>query len=125
VVDATGYLGSLVVLPSLWKSQRARDHRCGNSDEVQKALANKSVAFDGGFCAGFIDAVIDSMNMWEADDISEKRPHAIRFCLPQEGTNGQYLQVFLKYLDQHPEELHKAAAFLLVESLRAAFPCSR
>jgi hypothetical protein len=84
-----------------------------------------SHAFNGGFCGGFIDGVIDSQNMQEASDKLQKRSHALSFCLPQEGTNGQYVQVFVKYLDDHPEELHRPAALLLVESLVKAFPCGK
>jgi len=90
-----------------------------------KALVNQNSSFSGGFCAGFIDGVINSQWMWEASDKFHKQSHFLSLCLPQEGTNGQYLQVFLKYLDDHPEELHKPAALLLVESLAKAFPCGK
>jgi hypothetical protein len=75
-----------------------------------------SHAFSAGFCGGFIDGVIDSQTM---------QGRAPSFCLPQKGSNGQYVQVFLKYLDNHPQELHKPAALLLVESLVKAFPCGK
>src|SRR5580704_883853 len=56
---------------------------------------NPSPSFNGGFCAGFIDGVIGSQLMWEASDKLQKRNHTLSFCLPTEGTNGQYLQVFV------------------------------
>ena len=80
-------------------------------------------SFDSAFCAGFITGVMESQTLWEARDKLEKRNHRFRFCLPENSTNGQYLRVFLKYLDNHPEELQKPAAFLLVESLVEGFPC--
>jgi hypothetical protein len=43
--------------------------------------------------------------------------------LPAEVTNGQIVLVFVKYLEVHPERLHKPANLLLVEALRKAFPC--
>jgi hypothetical protein len=30
-----------------------------------------------GYCAGFISAVLDTLNMWEASDVYEKRTHAV------------------------------------------------
>jgi hypothetical protein len=38
-------------------------------------------------------------------------------------TNDQVVKVFVKYLDDHPEELHRVAALLLSEALHSAFPC--
>jgi hypothetical protein len=92
-----------------------------------KELVNEKMSqvFDAGFCGGFIDGVIDSQTMEEANDKTQNRRQTPRFCLPQEGTNGQYVQVFFKYLGDHPEELHRPAAFLLVESLVKAFPCGK
>ena len=82
-------------------------------------------SFDGGFCAGFISAAIDDESMWRASDKEQKQTHILSFCIPQNGTNGQYLQVFLKYLDEHPEELHKPANFILHEAFSKAFPCGK
>jgi hypothetical protein len=81
--------------------------------------------FDSGFCAGYIGATLDTLNMWEASDAFEKRTHDgdVKFCLPAEVTNGQIVLVFVKYLEDHPEELHKPANLLLVKALRKAFPC--
>ncbi len=90
-----------------------------------KESTNQTASFNVGFCAGFIDGVIQSQYMWEASDNLQKRDHAPSFCLPKESTNGQLLQIFIKYLDDHPEELHKPAALLLVQSLQKAFPCRK
>ena|SRR5438094_756016 len=38
-------------------------------------------------------------------------------------TMEQERLVFLKYVDNHPEELHLPASFILSKSLVAAFPC--
>ena len=47
------------------------------------------------------------------------------FCLPSEGGSvGQYIAVFNRYLEEHPERLHLAAAQLFREALAEAFPCS-
>ncbi len=99
-------------------------------EEIQskcKGLLNRveTAAFAGGFCAGFIDGVLNEHSMWEANDISHKRAHEYKFCFPDNITNDQIMKVFVKYLDDHPEELHKPAAVLLVESMEKAFPCQK
>jgi Rap1a immunity proteins len=107
------------------RAQATTGQQIQNQCKALVGTRNPSDAFDGGFCPGFIDGVINSQSMWEANDKLLRRNHPQSFCLPQEGTNGEYLQVFVKYLDDHPEELHKPAALLLVQSLIKAFPCGK
>jgi len=38
-------------------------------------------------------------------------------------TVGQVMLVFLKYVDNHPEELHLPAAVVVSRAMLAAFPC--
>ena len=45
------------------------------------------------------------------------------FCVPLGVTNGQLVDVFYKYLDDHPAQRHMDAAVLAFFSLRDAFPC--
>lgn len=97
-------------------------------NEIQskcKQLLNDNESFSSGFCAGFVDGVVDSQDMWEASDKMQNRSHVQSFCLPGKSTNGQLVRVFIKYLDDHPERLNEPAALLLVESLRKAFPCGK
>lgn len=82
-------------------------------------------SFDNGFCAGFITAAIADETMWQAFDRDQGQIHVLNFCFPDNGTNGQALQVLIKYLDEHPEELHKPAIFILHEAFNAAFPCGK
>jgi hypothetical protein len=49
----------------------------------------------------------------------------VKFCLPVNVDNGQILLVFIKYLEDDPEELHKPANLLFVEEMRKAFPCKK
>lgn len=101
--------------------------RATSGEEILSKCQESAEAFDNGFCAGFMDATLDTLNMWEASDISKKRSHDndVHFCVPDKVTNGQLLRVFVKYLEDHPEELHKPANLLLVEAFRKAFPCQQ
>jgi hypothetical protein len=44
-------------------------------------------------------------------------------CLKENISSGQLKAVAKKYLNDHPEELHLAAASLIIFSLKKAFPC--
>jgi len=62
--------------------------------------------------------------VWEAKPgTTAKRNRDLSFCLPDQVTNDQIIKIFVKYLDDHPEELHQPASLLLVTSMRKAFPC--
>jgi hypothetical protein len=78
---------------------------------------------NGSYCLGFIDGVMllatDTTVRLVDSDHRSSLP-----CAPAEGlTTGQAMRVVLKYLNSHPETLHKSAQLLVVLALREAFPC--
>src|SRR5438445_12809327 len=78
--------------------------------------------WDIAFCAGFIEGTIQTHNLWQT--VGHKTGHELRdFCISPEPTNDQIIQIFVKYLDDHPEELHKQAVLLFTEAMIKAFPC--
>jgi hypothetical protein len=84
-----------------------------------------TAGFNGGRCAGFIDGVISGVFLAGMNETPEQAHMRQGYCLPEAVTNGQNRTVFVKYLEDHPEELHKPAAVLLIDSLRKAFPCEK
>lgn len=82
-------------------------------------------SFDVGFCFGFIDGANSAQQVWAASDRTNHRNHPMGYCFPDAVTNGQMLRVFVKYLDEHPQDLHEPAALLYIEAMRRAFPCGR
>jgi hypothetical protein len=92
-----------------------------------KGIASKPTVYESGFCAGYISATIETLSMWETSDFYSKRTHEqdAKFCFPDNVDNGQILLVFIKYLEDHPEELHKPANLLFVQAMRKAFPCKK
>lgn len=66
--------------------------------------------YQAGFCSGYVNGV------WNTSD---------KFCDPKGITLGQVVRVVLKYLNDHPERLHEHEAELVVDALRAAWPCKR
>lgn len=50
----------------------------------------------------------------------------VTHCVTTSGvTQRQALLIAKKYLEAHPEELHKGADTLLLEAFKAAFPCGK
>jgi Rap1a immunity proteins len=109
-------------------AQPAAVHAASSGEELLqkcKGIGSKPTGYDDGFCAGFITGTIDTLHMWIASDIFAKRTHDedVKFCFPDNVDNRQILLVFIKYLEEHPEELHKPANLLFVEAMRKVFPC--
>ena len=44
-------------------------------------------------------------------------------CIPNRVTDRQTTDVVVRYLKEHPEQRHYAAANLVAETLAEAFPC--
>ena len=82
---------------------------CTNDDDV-----DVTSIYTSGWCAGFITGV--------------SRAHGAlgggAFCLPDELTTGQSSRVVVKYLEDHPAELHKADTHLVLNAFLEAFPCT-
>lgn len=72
-------------------------------------------------CIGYIEGVRDMhavCSLWE--DTTSK---GLLWCGTQEMQHIQLIRVAVKYLQDHPEQLHKPAAWLMVLAFREAFPC--
>jgi hypothetical protein len=69
-------------------------------------------AFQSGLCMGFVAGISDAMSL-----------AAIKACFPPGVTVGQTADVVKRFLGQHPERRHEAAAGLVAQALSEAFPC--
>jgi hypothetical protein len=65
-------------------------------------------------CLGYVAGVVDALHMMENSGV----------CPPQGSTVGQTVDVVMKYLRDHPEARHHAAAGEVFLALRQAFPCN-
>lgn len=65
------------------------------------------------FCDGYVFGVYEGYKTWE-------RP-----CIPVGVTSEQMVDVFIKYLEDHPESRHNAAYFIVQKALSEAWPCKR
>jgi hypothetical protein len=70
-------------------------------------------------CAGYIGGTLD---MARGVDKALKLQMA---CQPKGVTGDQLIAMVIKYLADHPEQLHYDAASLIWEMYTKAFPCSK
>ena len=74
---------------------------------------------NAGFCLGYIGAVRSALQILNSELAPGKRA-----CLPREGVDvGQAIRVAIRFLRDHPQRLPENEAALVIEALRAAYPC--
>jgi len=75
---------------------------------------------DASYCLGFITGI-----MTMTDEVQTANPKYAKLPCYPDGTMtaGQAARVVTKYLNSHPEKLHRDAHILVIEALREAFPC--
>ncbi len=83
-------------------------------------------SLDAGWCIGWVGSVIE-MNYLHRDFAAKSHPISadkFYFCAPGEGLTAiQAIRVIVKYLKEHPEDLHHNAMLLTNLALKSAFPC--
>lgn len=90
--------------------------------QCNETASSKVEAFAGKLlCAGYVDGFIDS---YRVSTTYYGRPDA--FCLPATGLSiDQATRVVVRYLEDHPNELHESARSSVFLALRTAFACKR
>ena len=87
----------------------------GTASSEAEALLGKAI------CDGYVDGFIDS---YRVSTTYYGQPDA--FCLPATGISiDQAIRVIVRYLEEHPNELHQSARSSVFLALRTAFPCGR
>ena len=72
-------------------------------------LINHCIAAPDSFCAGYVGGVIDTS-------------HAL-FCFPPEVSKRELINITIVYLSDHPDKLGLYAPNLIINAMRAVFPC--
>ena len=71
-------------------------------------------------CIGYIDGIVDSNAMMQGF-------LGVQLFCPSPGgiSLDQAMRIFLKWANDHPEQLHESARISVMLSLAQAFPCAR
>jgi hypothetical protein len=105
---------ALACLPASAQDLTGRAFYSGND---MWSLCASNDAFEAGLCRGFVVGVADVMGLRTAILGSGTA------CIPLPVNAGQATDVAKRFLEQHPESRHQAAAGLVAAALALAFPC--
>lgn len=95
-----------------------------------KVASDDSVRdFERGVCTGFIDGFAaghHAAELWHAfhhrdEDIDNIYGH---LCVPKDANRTALVTLFVRYLENHPDNLDWSAGLLLESALREAYPCN-
>jgi len=127
---------TLVLLACIWGSAsvaQSHQNRSGHSfadrtgndmlDEcqyVEKPSADRSsVEADKALaCLAYVRGLIDGYELGRIGETGRAM-----FCMPEEATLHQAALVVVKYLRDHPQDLHHSDAEVVLYALAAGFPC--
>jgi hypothetical protein len=91
-------------------------------EAVEFMQTARCIAYIKGFRGGHFMGMVEGTRQPELTHEELSRAYGV-VCVPPEASFLQLAQVFIKYINDHPEELHGNAYSQLWISLRKAFPC--
>jgi hypothetical protein len=68
-------------------------------------------------------AAVQGLGTISFPDTPEQQHTALWLCLPEKSTRAELIKVYLRYVDQHPNEGHKDFGVVVLNALWQAFPC--
>lgn len=124
-------LSALILLawltPAMAMTAEELETYCKNVDVITADRANpnlRPIEFMEAYstsqrCIGFVDGFLSASAV--AQFINRT---SMTFCQPQGGISiDQARRIYLRRINEHPEDLHLDARLILTEALRGAFPC--
>ncbi len=96
---------------------------CAQGQTSQKSLASDGNTFlsqCGNYDTASLGCTMYVGGVMDGRSLSDKPG----FCLPDGITYGQILRVSIKYMQDHPEQLHYPTYLLVVAAHVNAFPCA-
>ena len=89
-------------------------------DQTSKSEKPGESAFQSGSCTGIALGVTHTILVYNL----AAEPSKPLACLPSTGIQtGQAVRIIVKYMQEHPEDLHQDAVAIAVVALGQAFPC--
>jgi hypothetical protein len=88
-----------------------------SNELLRDCTAPLSGTFTSGFCLGYLKGAA------EMSRLRANVPLLPAVCVPDALTVGQVRNLVVRYMEEHPEELHYASIYLVHNALEEAFPC--
>lgn len=80
-----------------------------------KDVAQRESYVDAGICVGYLAGIND---MRPVSGKTKKQ-----YCLYQEVSQGQMVNIFVKWAENNPEQQHISAFLGFIEAMKKVFPC--
>ena len=96
---------------------------CNSYSMLVDGSSNSKIILGAGLCLGTVRGIIDAGAIFDTFAEQAGKPPSNVFCVPESVTADQGVRVVIKYLEGHPEDLHKRGTTLTVHALKQAFPC--
>jgi hypothetical protein len=74
---------------------------------------------DQNSCRRYLSGISDAQDSFYRLEFLADRA----FCIPDRITNEQLREVFIKYADEHPQDLELVASGMAINAFRMAYPC--
>lgn len=112
------------VLAMAWAAGAMADgtYLLGQCQQLTRLMDSNGAAgdsFGAGYCLGVINGVTSLRGL-----TNPGFPKHLQTCLPDTSVSGnQAARIVVKYLNEHPEQLHMDDGALVLFALQLAFPC--
>ena len=77
----------------------------------------------GQSCVGYLQGALDTFEFEKVTGSQKSEAQSV--CVPDDVKSEQAIRVFMKYSEDHPEELHHSAPLVVWEAMHQAFPCPK
>ncbi|VVO61082.1 hypothetical protein PS862_00821 [Pseudomonas fluorescens] len=119
-IGATAIIGTLASGSAMALDGNGLLSSCQTTIKYSEGDKNVS-AFDVGQCTGMVDGVEGAILV-----LNDSVTSNMKTCYPVAGTtNIQKARIVVKYLQEHPDQLHLPASMLTVIAYMGAFPCKK
>jgi len=113
-------LVALLVSGPVWAAKKDVDFSSGNY--WYKKCSSDDMT-DKFYCIGYLRGLSEGLQLLEGSymKIYGAYRKVAPFCVPKGAVLGQRMEIFKKYLQDHPEKRHKRASVLYSLAIRKAF----
>lgn len=77
-------------------------------------------ATDSGICIGYFVAFAQHSRTFR-----ESLPKGMQICWPEKGSIGQFVKVFVRFIDRYPQYMHRDMLEVAYAAMVEAFPCGK
>ncbi len=102
---------------------------CGDAlavvDNQPPKIDQRDLIMHTGWCSGYVGGIVETYQLGSgvlAGKLDSTEKGLMGVCIPNV-TNAQVMRVFVKWLREHPTELHRPSMVLSIEILHDGFPC--